>query len=198
MNSDERAAVRAEVVSDAEEVIENVERRWDDVPRLDPLSVTPLTDRGDDYFPESAAAFREEFYPYAAGAVVTDDQNRLLCVYSPARDEWETPGGAGEPGEVPAETARRETFEETGVECEITDALFVHPMELDLGIPETLPIPVVVFTGRPIDSDGELSGAEIESHEEITDLTWFDAEELPRELRDYEQKYEYLKTLTEN
>jgi 8-oxo-dGTP pyrophosphatase MutT (NUDIX family) len=195
MDSDERAAIRAEVVEHAEEVLAGIEDRWGEFTRLEPLEVVPLP-HNDDTFPESTEAFFDEFYSYASGAVVTDDDGRLLCVYSPARDEWETPGGAGDPGETPAETARRETVEETGVECEITGVLHGRLMEIDLGEPETLPIPVATFTGRPVGGE-ELAGEEIEDHGEITDLAWFGPEELP-EIREYEGKYEYLTSLPAN
>ena len=189
MNDTERAAVREATLQHAESVLDAVERRWGTVQRLDALPVEPLF--GEDSFPSSAEAFHDRFYPYAAGASVVDAEGRLLCVYSPARDEWETPGGAGEAGETPAETARRETREETGIACEITDVLFAQLMEFSLDAPERLPIPVVGFTARPVGGD-ELAGVEVERHDEITDLAWFDSDELPRELRNYEQKHAHL------
>lgn len=189
VNSERRTAVQAAVRDRAESVLADVEQRWGGLNRIEPIEVTPLNPR-DGSFPESADEYVEDFYPYASGAAVIDD-GRLLCVYSPHRDEWETPGGAGEPGETPAETARRETREETGVECEITGTLCSRLMEVDLGYPETLPIPTVTFTARPI-GGSELRGSEIEDHEEITDLAWFGPEELP-EIREYEPKYEHLR-----
>lgn len=189
MNDTERAAVREATLQHAESVIAAVERRWGTVPRLDALPVEPLFEEGS--FPPSAEAFHDRFYPYAAGASVVDAEGRLLCVYSPARDEWETPGGAGEAGETPAETARRETREETGIACEITDVLFAQLMEFSLDAPERLPIPVVGFTARSVGGD-ELAEPEIERHGEITDLAWFGPDELPTELRNYEQKHGHL------
>ncbi|ERH11759.1 MAG: NTP pyrophosphohydrolase [halophilic archaeon J07HB67] len=52
---------------------------------------------------------------------VTDDDGRLLLLREPDRpDEWHLPGGGNEPGESLAATARREAFEEAGVEVELT------------------------------------------------------------------------------
>lgn len=195
MDSDRRAAIRQEVLERAEEVLAGVADRWGEFERSDPLEVVPLPGQ-DPTFPESADAFFEEFYSYAAGTVVTDDQGRLLCLYSEVRDEWETPGGAGDPGETPAETARRETREETGVEVELLDVLHARFMEVDLGEPETLPIPVVGFTARPVGGD-QLQGEAIENHDEISDLAWFSSEELP-EIREYEKKLSYLQSLDAN
>jgi 8-oxo-dGTP pyrophosphatase MutT (NUDIX family) len=189
MNDTDHAAVRDAAFQHAESVLADVERRWGSVARLDALPVEPLS--AGDSFPASAEAFHNRFYPYAAGASVVDVEGRLLCVYSPARDEWETPGGAGEAGETPAETARRETQEETGIECEITDVLFAQLMEISLDAPERLPIPVVGFTARPVGGD-ELADAAVERHDEITDLAWFGPDELPTELRNYEQKHAHL------
>ena len=131
MNDSDRAAVRNDALGHAEGVFADVERRWGSAARLGPLPVTPLSDDNDS-FPASVDEFHDRLYPYAAGATVVDTNGQLLCVYSPTRGEWETPGGAGEPDETPAETARRETLEETGIECEITDVLFVQSMELAL------------------------------------------------------------------
>lgn len=193
MNQRDRAAVREDVLRHTEDVLTDVESRWRDITRLDPLFVEPFPD-DDHSFPKSAEAFLDRFYPYAAGAVVTDEEDRLLCVYSPARDEWETPGGAGEPNETPAKTARRETIEESGIECNLTGVLFVQLMEINLDASESLPIPIISFTGVRTGGE-ELSGGGIEDHEEITDLAWFGPDELPTEVRNHEQKHSYLLSL---
>ncbi len=55
----------------------------------------------------------------AASAVIRDDQGRFLLVqrgHHPAKGLWSLPGGSVEPGESLQETARREVFEETGLE----------------------------------------------------------------------------------
>jgi mutator protein MutT len=57
-----------------------------------------------------------------AGAVVRDQHGRLLLVrrgHPPAEGRWSLPGGRVEPGETPAQAARREVREETGLEVEI-------------------------------------------------------------------------------
>lgn len=67
-------------------------------------------------------------------------------------------------------------------------------MEIDLGEPELLPIPVVGFTGRVVGGE-EFAEDEIEDHGEIGDLDWFSPDELPSEIREYEQKMSYLRSL---
>jgi len=194
MDERDPAAVRETVLANAEALLADVEARWGDVTRLDPLVVSPLPD-DDAAFPASAGAFYEQFYPCAAGAVVTDGAGRLLCVDSEARGEWETPGGTGEPGETPAETARRETREETGVECEVLGVLFARLLEVELGqssddaLP-TLPVPVVSFTARPVGGE-ELAGDDLRDHDEVADVAWFAPDELP-DLREHEQIIAHL------
>ncbi|WP_440007755.1 NUDIX hydrolase [Halomicrococcus sp. SG-WS-1] len=193
MDDVDPVTVRETILADAADLLAGVERRWGDLHRLDSVTVDPLPG-DDDSFPASADRFYEQFYPYAAGAVVTDEAGRLLCVDSEARGEWETPGGAGEPGERPAETARRETREETGIECELTDVLFVRRMEVDLGRSETLPIPVVAFTARRT-GGVELDADALDDHEEVADVRWFEPAAVPTDLREYETIRAHLDTL---
>ena len=196
MDDHERAAVREDVLSHAQSVFADIEDRWGEVDtRAEPLIVDTFPD-DDDSFPASAEEYIKRFYPYAAGAVVTNDEGRLLCIYSPLREEWETPGGAGEPDETPAETARRETREESGIEVEITGVLLTRSMEVRLNAPETLPIPVAVFTARRTGGD-ELAGVPLEENDEVTDIAWFGPDDLPTDLRGYEWKHAHLESLAD-
>ena len=56
------------------------------------------------------------------GAVVTDEQGRLLMIkrgHEPGAGLWSIPGGRIEPGETDAEALVREMFEETGLAVEV-------------------------------------------------------------------------------
>lgn len=56
--------------------------------------------------------------PLAVGdAAIIDDAGRLLLIQRADNGLWAMPGGAFEVGETPAEGARREALEETGVAC---------------------------------------------------------------------------------
>jgi 8-oxo-dGTP diphosphatase len=56
------------------------------------------------------------------GAVVTDEQGRLLMIkrgHEPGAGLWSIPGGRIEPGETDAEALIREMLEETGLAVEV-------------------------------------------------------------------------------
>jgi acetyl-CoA carboxylase carboxyl transferase subunit beta len=60
------------------------------------------------------------------GAVILDDEGRLLCVKrgrAPAMGRWSLPGGRIEAGETAAEAVAREVFEETGLQVEVGDLI---------------------------------------------------------------------------
>jgi len=57
------------------------------------------------------------FWPVVA-CLVRDGDRVLLVQHTEGR--WTLPGGAMEPGETPAEAARRETLEEASVDVELT------------------------------------------------------------------------------
>jgi len=57
--------------------------------------------------------------PYPGGdAAIFDQDNRILLIQRADSGLWAMPGGAIEVGETPAEGARREASEETGIEVE--------------------------------------------------------------------------------
>ncbi|HEX6289150.1 MAG TPA: NUDIX hydrolase [Herpetosiphonaceae bacterium] len=61
------------------------------------------------------------------GAVVWRDDRVLLIRRGrpPLLDEWSLPGGRQEIGETVAEAARREVYEETGIDIEVRDVVAV-------------------------------------------------------------------------
>lgn len=55
-----------------------------------------------------------------ASVLVADADERVLLVRHVEGNDWTTPGGMIEPYETPADAALRETWEETGLEVELT------------------------------------------------------------------------------
>ncbi|MFI6215918.1 NUDIX hydrolase [Nocardia brasiliensis] len=62
----------------------------------------------------------------AATAFVLDDENRVLLIQRSDNGLWATPGGAQDFGEYIADTAVRETREETGIEIEVTGLVGIY------------------------------------------------------------------------
>lgn len=74
----------------------------------------------------------------AARVIVLDEEDRVLLLHGhdPDRPEagswWFTPGGGVDPGETPEQAARRELFEETGIElAELGPVVHERSFELD-------------------------------------------------------------------
>ena len=108
-----------------------------------------------------------------AGVWMTDDEGSVLLVRDEGDDGWVDPGGKREAGESFEEAARRETHEETGVDCELTGLLGAHVTELvDETDPErpTLYSLIAIFTGEPVADDPTPRPRE----GEIAAVDWFD------------------------
>lgn len=57
---------------------------------------------------------------------VLDDEDRVLLIRRTDNDLWALPGGAQEIGEYIAETAVRETFEESGIAVDVTGIVGIY------------------------------------------------------------------------
>jgi 8-oxo-dGTP pyrophosphatase MutT (NUDIX family) len=67
-----------------------------------------------------------------AGALITDDDGRVLLVNPTYKPGWEIPGGTMDPDEYPRETVRRELAEELGLALEpgrllVVDFILARP-----------------------------------------------------------------------
>ena len=110
----------------------------------------------------------------AVSVLARDGPGRVLLVRHENDGAWVTPGGAVEPTEVPADSAVREMWEETGLEVELTRILGVY------GGPEFVvtyrngdrtSYLMVVFEGRPIAGEPRPDGVE------TLDVRYFTREE---------------------
>jgi 8-oxo-dGTP pyrophosphatase MutT (NUDIX family) len=78
-----------------------------------------------DYYDDPAAPEPNSLVP-AAVAVVAREDGAVLLIRRTDNGNWALPGGAIEMNESVADAAIRETFEETGIQVEITGLLGVY------------------------------------------------------------------------
>ncbi|MGE0040429.1 MAG: NUDIX hydrolase [Vicinamibacterales bacterium] len=110
------------------------------------------------------------------GCIVIRDGRVLLIRRHGAHGEgaWSTPGGHLEFGETPAECARRELLEETGVTA--SDLTFVA-MTNDVFVAEDRHYITIWMRGEPDDAE-----AAIRAPEEVAEVGWFEVDTLPSPL----------------
>ncbi|GAA3430543.1 NUDIX hydrolase [Kutzneria kofuensis] len=78
-----------------------------------------------DYLNDPAAPKANSIVP-AASAFVQDDAGRVLMIRRTDNDLWAIPGGGQDVGETIAQTAVRETLEETGIDIEVTGLVGIY------------------------------------------------------------------------
>ncbi len=126
-----------------------------------------------DHFNEPDAPRATSVVP-AASAVVTDEDGRLLMAKRTDNDLWTIPGGTMKPGETIAETAVRETKEETGIDVEVVSLVGIysnpqHVVEYSDG--EVRQQFSVCFVCRPI-------GGELATSDETSEVGYFSPDEI--------------------
>ncbi len=115
----------------------------------------------------------------AIGAVVGDEQGRLLLVQRSDSGVWLYPTGWADIGYSPAEVAVKEVQEETGITCEPLRLIAVLD-GLRLGF-TAVPLYSLVFHCRA-------TGGELQAHPlETRDVGWFAHDDLPSPLAGFER-----------
>lgn len=117
---------------------------------------------------------------FCASAYIIDPMTKkILLVKHKDYDRWTQPGGHIETGEIPEETAVRETYEETGIKIKILGEHF--PREEDyirpLGIQRNRSdngetFIDIIYPAVPI------RDMELKINDESADIRWFSREEL--------------------
>jgi ADP-ribose pyrophosphatase YjhB (NUDIX family) len=110
----------------------------------------------------------------AVTAFALDEQGRVLLIHRTDNDLWALPGGAQEFGEYIAQTAVRETQEETGVDIEVTGVVGIytnpnHVVEYSDG--EVRQQFSICFRARPV-------GGEPRPSDESSEVEWVRQEAL--------------------
>lgn len=62
----------------------------------------------------------------AVNVVVVNDAGEILLIRRTDNGNWTLPGGAADLGEAVAQTAIRETLQESGIECAITGIVGIY------------------------------------------------------------------------
>ena len=115
----------------------------------------------------------------AIGAVVGDDEGRLLLVQRADSGVWLYPTGWADVGYSPAEVAVKEVREETGIVCEPVRLIAVLD-GLRLGF-TAVPLYSLVFHCRAV-------GGDLAAHPlETSDVGWFAEADLPSPLAGFER-----------
>lgn len=117
--------------------------------------------------------------------MIFDGDGRLLLIErgrDPQKGMWAVPGGKVAAGERMADTARREAFEETGLEVEIDDVIWVGEI-----ITDTHHLVIVDYAAR-------VSGGTLRAGDDAADVRWATPDEA-RQLRLTPTMVELLDTL---
>ncbi len=115
----------------------------------------------------------------AIGAVVGDDQGRLLLIQRSDSGIWLYPTGWADIGYSPSEVAVKEVQEETGIQCEVVRPIGIYD-GLRLGF-SRIPLYTIVFLCRA-------TGGELQHHpQECLDVGWFGEDELPSPVANFDK-----------
>jgi ADP-ribose pyrophosphatase YjhB (NUDIX family) len=115
----------------------------------------------------------------AVGAVVGDDQGRILLVQRADSGVWLYPTGWADVGYSPAEVVVKEVLEETGIHCEPIRLIAVLD-GLRMGFTR-IPLYSLVFHCRA-------TGGDLDAHPlECADVGWFAEDALPEPLTGYDR-----------
>ena len=130
-----------------------------------------------DYYGDPAAPKANSVVP-AAVALVAREDGAVLLIRRTDNGNWALPGGAIEMSESVAEAAIRETFEETGIQIEVTGLLGVYSDPQHVihftSNDEVRREFSIVLTARPVGGEPTLST-------ESSDIRWV----APADLADY-------------
>lgn len=126
--------------------------------------------------PNGKTGTYEIVYHPGGAAIAAVDENRRICLlrqYRPAASDWvwELPAGRLEPGEPPAETARRELVEEAGRE-----AAQWQDLGSILSSPGVFAETIYLYLARGL----SIVPSQHEQHE-VIEVHWIDLEEAARQ-----------------
>jgi ADP-ribose pyrophosphatase YjhB (NUDIX family) len=134
-----------------------------------------VTSRRIDYYDDPQAPRANSLVP-SVNAAVVNEEGDLLLIRRTDNGNWALPGGAIDLGESVAQAAVRETFEESGIECEVTGiaGIYSDPRHVILYTSngEARQEFSIVLTARPVSEQPTPSS-------ESSDVRWVPVADLP-------------------
>lgn len=137
--------------------------------------------------------------PYiVVGAFVVRDGKILLIQenHPPDKGKWNIPAGKLDFGESPADAARREAFEEAGIEFTPTAVLGIHSVYRQ-DTPGEVHALRIVFVGEALNDVSLEHGEPVDGVAEIADYQWLTPQEV-LDIDDQLFRYHDIKKLTRN
>lgn len=184
-------AVRERIAERTDRIVADLQREWGTTCTVEPFEYGPLSHDPDE--PPSSVEEQLEIIGGIASVITfyTPAHEETVLVYNPS-GFWEPPGGVIEPDQTPAEAARAEAREETGLAVELTDLLYAGRFEYRYESGHSVPLPVAQFVGHRVDGSLRVE-REGTDHPGVTRATGlFDADVLPENCRDVEEIRELL------
>lgn len=172
-------AVRERLADRTDQILSDLRAKWGIDRTVEPFEYGPWEFHPDD--PPESVGEQLEILGGIASVIVfyTPARERTVLVYNPLRDAWEPPGGAIEADQTPADTARTEALEETGLTVELTDLLYTGRFELRYESGASAPLPLAQFVGHRVEGSLHVE-YELVGHPGTTRATGlFDAATLP-------------------
>jgi 8-oxo-dGTP pyrophosphatase MutT (NUDIX family) len=180
------STVRRRIAERTDRVVSELQSEWGTDRTVESFELGPRSHDPDD--PPETVDGQLALVAGIASVVLfyTPDRAETVLVYNPG-GFWEPPGGVIEADQTPADAARAEAREETGLGIELTDLLYAGEFEFRYAGGERAPLPVVQFVGHRV--DGSLSvEREGTDHPGVTRATGlFDAAVFPEPCRDAEE-----------
>ena len=125
--------------------------------------------------------------PKVAVAALVSDGRRVLLVrraVPPRPGYWALPAGYMDGDELPEEALAREVAEEAGLRIEVRGFEAVMPLG---GWGEQRGL-LLLYRAEPVSPCGELS-----AHDDVSEVRWFEPEEIPWDELAFESTAEYLR-----
>lgn len=178
--------VRAQIARRTDGVVSDLQAEWGTTRTVEPFEYGPVSHAPDE--PPETVAEQLDLIAGIASVVsfYTPAHEETVLVYNPS-EFWEPPGGVVERDQTPAEAARTEVREETGLEVELTDLLYAGRFDYQYASGESVPLPVAQFVGHRVGGSLRVE-REGTDHPGVTRATGlFDADVFPEPCRDAEE-----------